>query len=187
MIDRSTILRQVSHDLFGSKDAQDASTLTYTWVADQFGHVTLGFIVTLFFWAVLPIEWAAIVVAIAIVIKEAYDYFYEFDRRQGAFPFDRTDVLFNCGASCIYTWIGAILAVVAVRFLAWSLLAAVVLVVLSSPLQSIGYDARLRCSNRMYRSRTGLLTSRKTSMAQMGLRSSPVSLPSPHPSFATSC
>jgi hypothetical protein len=49
MIDRSTIFRQVRHDLFGSKDAQDASTLTYTWVADQFGHVTLGFIATLFF------------------------------------------------------------------------------------------------------------------------------------------
>jgi hypothetical protein len=81
MIDRSTIFRQVRHDLFGSKDAQDASTLTYTWVADQFGHVTLGFIATLFLWAVLPIEWAAIVVAIAILIKEAYDYFYEFDRR----------------------------------------------------------------------------------------------------------
>ena len=46
MIDRSTVLRQVRHDLFGSKDAQDASTLTYTWVADQFGHVTLGFIAT---------------------------------------------------------------------------------------------------------------------------------------------
>jgi hypothetical protein len=134
MIDRSTIFRQVRHDLFGSKDAQDASTLTYTWVADQFGHVTLGFIATLFLWAVLPIEWAAIVVAIAILIKEAYDYFYEFDRRQGAFPFDRNDVLLNCATSCIYTWIGAALAVIAVHFPPWSLLAAVVLVALSLPL-----------------------------------------------------
>ena len=33
MIDRSTVFRQVRHDLFGRKDAQDASTLTYTWVA----------------------------------------------------------------------------------------------------------------------------------------------------------
>jgi hypothetical protein len=184
MIDRSTIFRQVRHDLFGSKDAQDASSLTYTWVADQFGHVTLGFIATLFLWAVLPIEWAAIVVAIAILIKEAYDYFYEFDRRQGAFPFDRNDVLLNCATSCIYTWIGTALAVIAVHFPLWSLLAAVVLVALSLPLAE--YWLRLRCSSRMYRSYTGLLTSPKTSMAQMGLLSSPVSLPSPRRSFGTS-
>ena len=42
VVSGSMIFRQVYHDLFGSKDAQDASTLTYTWIADQFGHVTLG-------------------------------------------------------------------------------------------------------------------------------------------------
>jgi hypothetical protein len=47
MIDGLVIFRQVQHDRFGSKDAQDASTLSYTWVADQFGHITLGFIVAL--------------------------------------------------------------------------------------------------------------------------------------------
>jgi hypothetical protein len=83
---------------------------------------------------VLPVEWAAVVVAIAIVVKEAYDYFARLNRRQSAFPFDSTDVLFNCATSCYYTWIGAILVVVAARFFAWSLLAAFVLVVLSPPI-----------------------------------------------------
>ena len=142
VISGSMIFRQVYHDLFGSKDAQDASTLTYTWVADQFGHVTLGFIVTLLVSAVLSVEWsatlvvvwAAIFVAALITVKEAYDYFCELDRRQGAFPFDRADVLLNCATSCIYTWIGAVLAVVAVRFPLWSLLAAPALVVGSLPI-----------------------------------------------------
>jgi hypothetical protein len=78
---------------------------------------------------------STIVVVIAILIKEAYEYFYEFDRRQAAFPFDRNDVLLNCATFCIYTWIGITLAVIAVHFPLWSLLAAaVVLIVLSLPL-----------------------------------------------------
>jgi hypothetical protein len=144
VITGSMIFRQVYHDLFGSKDAQDASTLTYTWVDDQFGHVTLGFIVTLLLCAVVSVKWspslvvvwAAILVAVLITVKEAYDYFCELKRRDGTFPFpfDRADVLLNCATSCIYTWIGAILAVVAVRFPLWSLLAAPVLVVVSLPI-----------------------------------------------------
>jgi hypothetical protein len=134
VVSGSMIFRQVYHDLFGSKDAQDASTLTYTWVADQFGHVTLGFIVTVLLSAVLSVEWSAIVVAVLITLKEAYDYICELDRRQNAFPFDYADVLFNCATSCIYTWIGAILSVVAERFHLWSLLAAPVLVIVSLPI-----------------------------------------------------
>jgi hypothetical protein len=134
------IFQQVKHDLFGSKDAQDASTLTYTWTADQFGHITLGFIVTLLLsvTVLMPVvhsvEWSAIIAAVLITVKEAYDYFSELDRRQGAFPFDRNDVLLNCATSCIYTWIGAVLAVVAVRFPLWSLLAAPLLLVVSLPI-----------------------------------------------------
>ena len=141
-ISGSMILRQVYHDLIGSKDAQDASTLTYTWVADQFGHVTLGFIVTLALWALISIiwrgidvpwrpAWAAILVAAAIVLKEVYDFVCEWNRRQKCFRFDVGDVLFNCATSCIYT--GAAVAVVAVLFFAWGLLAAPVLVLLSLP------------------------------------------------------
>ncbi len=121
MINGSMIFRQVSHDLFGSKDVQDASTLTYTWLADQFGHITLGFIVTLLLSVLLSVVWSAILVAVAITAKEAYDYVCELHRRQGAFPFNHTDVLLNCATSCIYTWIGAVLAVLAERVPKWSL------------------------------------------------------------------
>jgi hypothetical protein len=135
VINGSMIFRQVRHDLFGSKDAQDAATLTYTWVADQFGHVTLGFIVTLLLYPVLSsVVWAAILVAVLITAKEAYDYFCEQDLRQSAFPFDRTDVLLNCATSCIYTWIGALLAVIWVPFPKSSLVAAPALVVMSLPI-----------------------------------------------------
>lgn len=133
-ISGSMIFEQVRHDLFGSKDAQDASTLTYTWVADQFGHVTLGFIVTLLLSVVTPVISSAFVVAIAIALKEAWDYYCELRRHQGAFPFDRKDVLLNCATSCIYTWIGVVLAVVAVSIPRWSIFSAVAMVVVSLPI-----------------------------------------------------
>jgi len=144
MIDRSTVFRQVRHDLFGRKDAQDASTLTYTWVADQFGHVILGFIATLFLWPVLPIELSAIVVVIAILIKEAYEYFYEFDRRQAAFPSIGMMYCSIAQLSASTLGIGAALAVIAVHFPPWSLLAAaVVLIVLSLPLADYGLRRKI--------------------------------------------
>ena len=187
VINGSVIFRQVKHDLFGSKDAQDASTLTYTWLADQFGHITLGFILTLLLSVVLSVVWAAIVVAVLITVKEAYDYFSELDRRQAAFPFDSTDVLLNCATSCIYTWICAALAVIAVHFPLWSLLAAaVVLIVLSLPLA----EYRLRRKIALQQSDVPFLYMLANFPQNFdgpdGLVSSPASSPSPRRSSATS-
>ena len=41
------VFTQVSHDLYGTKDVQDAITATYVWMADQIGHITLGLVPTL--------------------------------------------------------------------------------------------------------------------------------------------
>ena len=40
------VLRQTYFDLLQTKDVQDNPTFTYTWLADQFGHFTLGFLPT---------------------------------------------------------------------------------------------------------------------------------------------
>src|SRR5580658_5661221 len=36
-----------THDLFGTKDVQDAITASYVWMADQIGHVFFGLALTL--------------------------------------------------------------------------------------------------------------------------------------------
>src|SRR6516225_10916903 len=41
------VFTQVSHDLYGTKDVQDAITASYVWMADQIGHLTLGLVPTL--------------------------------------------------------------------------------------------------------------------------------------------
>lgn len=41
------VLTQACHDLYGTKDVQDAITASYVWMADQIGHLTLGLVPTL--------------------------------------------------------------------------------------------------------------------------------------------
>src|SRR5260370_38260121 len=43
------VFTQVAHDLYGTKDVQDAITASYVWMADQIGHLSLGFLPTLLF------------------------------------------------------------------------------------------------------------------------------------------
>ncbi len=43
------VFTQVAHDLYGTKDVQDAVTASYVWMADQIGHLALGLLPTLLF------------------------------------------------------------------------------------------------------------------------------------------
>ncbi len=43
------VLAQAAHDLYGTKDVQDAITASYVWLADQIGHLALGLIPTLLY------------------------------------------------------------------------------------------------------------------------------------------
>ncbi|RIV19471.1 ATP-binding protein [Fibrisoma montanum] len=64
------VLRQLKADLIG-KDSHRGVTFTYSWLANQLGHYTLGFIPTLFLYAILrsctdlekPATWAALGIA----------------------------------------------------------------------------------------------------------------------------
>jgi hypothetical protein len=51
------VFTQVAHDLYGTKDVQDAITASYVWLADQLGHITLGLVPTLLLcWVVIAFD-----------------------------------------------------------------------------------------------------------------------------------
>lgn len=77
----SLIAKQLLFDLIG-KDSQRGITLTYGWLANQFGHFALGYIPVLLFygiytqWLVLanPILWALLSTMILWTVFEAYNF-----------------------------------------------------------------------------------------------------------------
>jgi hypothetical protein len=74
-------LAQLKADLIG-KDSYRGVTLTYSWLANQFGHFSLGFIPTLF--VLLCLEkcygetaahtWAPIIISVAWLLFETYNF-----------------------------------------------------------------------------------------------------------------
>jgi hypothetical protein len=137
------VLAQAKHDLFGTKDVQDAITATYVWMADQLGHITLGLGPTMVLcWATTLLwpgaadsRWRALIfVLIGLVLfaiwiyKEVQDL-RETEKRAGKiFPFDSADVIWNIKTALLYFAIGG-LAGIAV-FISWKLLVLVLLLAL---------------------------------------------------------
>lgn len=80
-INRKTIITQLKNDLIG-KDAYRGVTLTYSWLANQFGHFSLGFIPTIVIYHFIrsnpniayPELWASIGVWSAWILFEAYNF-----------------------------------------------------------------------------------------------------------------
>ena len=69
------ILQQLKADLIG-KDSYRGVTLTYAWLANQFGHISLGFIPTFVVYYFLNIEAfkAALYVAAFCFLFELYNF-----------------------------------------------------------------------------------------------------------------
>jgi hypothetical protein len=75
------ILRQLKDDLIG-KDSYRGISLTYSWLANQFGHFTLGFIPTLITYSILkkcssvhnPAFWAALIISVLWLLFELYNF-----------------------------------------------------------------------------------------------------------------
>jgi hypothetical protein len=137
------VLAQVKHDLFGTKDVQDAITATYVWMADQLGHITLGLGPTMVLCWAATLLWPGaadsrwrylIFVLIGLVLfaiwvyKELQDL-RETEKRAGkTFPFDSADVIWNIKTALLYIGIGG-LAAIAV-FISWKLLVLVLVLAL---------------------------------------------------------
>ena len=129
------IITQVGHDLYGTKDVQDAITASYVWLADQIGHLSLGLLPTLllgWFWRLLCQCWGLsdrwfIVGCVAIalgffvvwVVKEKQDYDDTFKRAIKRFPFNSSDIKWNIKTALLYFGIGGLLALASFIGLWW--------------------------------------------------------------------
>lgn len=132
----SAVFNQAKHDLFGTKDVQDAITASYVWLADQQGHIALGLIPTLLAcWAIsdfVAVPWRTlsyIAVAVAIfaywVKKEEDDYRETLARAKGSvFPFDKTDIRWNMKTALFFFALGG--AAVTAGFVNWRYLVLVI-------------------------------------------------------------
>ena len=75
------IRNQLKADLIG-KDSYRGVTLTYTWLANQFGHISLGFIPTFILYIILSKYydnvdasfWAAVFISAAWFIFETFNF-----------------------------------------------------------------------------------------------------------------
>jgi len=149
-----TVLAAAKHDCFGTKDVQDAVTATYVWMADQIGHLTLGFVPTLllcWLWSAVWQGWiepcltaptcsvcgavsylgyfvAALLVWGVWVYKEIADYRDSVAKLKGIFPPDRSDLRHNVQAALLYFAIGGILAAAAFAT-AWAVLIALLVLI----------------------------------------------------------
>lgn len=80
-ITRKDVLRQLKSDLIG-KDSYRGVTLTYSWLANQFGHFSLGYMPTLMLFSILnkhtdinkPAFWAAAIVSSLWLLFELYNF-----------------------------------------------------------------------------------------------------------------
>jgi hypothetical protein len=126
------VLTQALHDLYGTKDVQDAITASYVWMADQIGHVTLGLVPTLLLcwiwrgiWAcwIGPggapsgVVWYAGLAVVTVLpfcywlYKEIID-FHDTQQRAGkVFTFDADDIVWNVKTALLYFGIGGLFAV----------------------------------------------------------------------------
>ncbi len=117
------VATQCCHDLFGTKDVQDAITATYVWMADQIGHLTLGFVPTVALNWILGLicpwlyeggVWRRlifVVPAVAVVglwaSKERTDLKDTSSRTTKVFPPDSGDVEWNVKTALLYFGMGA--------------------------------------------------------------------------------
>ncbi|SHI56114.1 P-loop NTPase family protein [Pseudozobellia thermophila] len=78
---RSAVWQQLKNDLIG-KDSHRGVSLTYSWLANQFGHISLGVIPTMVVYVLLrnyssyeaPAIWAGIFVSMAWLLFELYNF-----------------------------------------------------------------------------------------------------------------
>ena len=131
------VFTQVAHDLYGTKDVQDAITASYVWMADQIGHISLGLLPTLLFgwiWKLLCTHWklddvwsigGCVVIALAVfanwISKERQDYVDTYKRAIKRFAFDSSDIKWNVKTALLYFGIGGLLALGALIGWPWLL------------------------------------------------------------------
>lgn len=115
----NAIISQLKYDLIG-KDSHRGVTLTYSWLANQFGHFSLGFIPTYLLYLGLknyyPIEDSAIYATISIAIVWTFFEIYNFIapliklRKVSAFKPDYKNIGFDTFTDLCFFYIGGLVA-----------------------------------------------------------------------------
>ncbi len=119
------ILNQLKYDLIG-KDSYRGVTLTYSWLANQFGHFSLGFMPTFIVYVILkkrvvvshPAVWACVGVAGAWLLFELYNFLgpllkktseYANKNASGGYTFrpDWKNIAYDTATDICFFWIGA--------------------------------------------------------------------------------
>lgn len=119
------VLRQLKADLIG-KDSHRGITLTYAWMANQFGHFSLGFIPTLFVHVLIanytywmhPVFWSALIVCIGWFVFELCNFLGPLLLRKGLskskarfhFQPDWKNIAFDTFTDLCFFWLGTFVA-----------------------------------------------------------------------------
>jgi hypothetical protein len=116
----TTIIQQLKFDLIG-KDSQRGITLTYGWLANQFGHFALGFIPTQLFYLVYthqvpvtrPLLWAPLTTMFMWTSFEAYNFLSPLWKPAHTNPFkpDWINVGFDTVSDVLFFYTGAIFGI----------------------------------------------------------------------------
>ncbi|MDB5230115.1 MAG: ATP-binding protein [Chitinophagaceae bacterium] len=135
IISRRDILKQLKADLIG-KDSYRGVTLTYSWLANQFGHFALGFIPVflLYEWLLrdhstgFAIKWATISICILWPVFESYNFLgplllkrstrhVKLDKNKNyTFQPDWKNVGFDTLTDVGYFWLGSLTASIILGF-----------------------------------------------------------------------
>jgi hypothetical protein len=129
-ISRKDIFEQLKSDLIG-KDAHRGITLTYAWMANQFGHFALGFIPTFIIYTVLTkyysgnnvALWSAVIISGAWLLFEIYNFLgpllkNKHSKSKLLFVAGETyifkpawgNIAFDTATDLIFFWLGAFVA-----------------------------------------------------------------------------
>jgi hypothetical protein len=116
------LLKQSKSDITG-KEVQSAATYSYTWTADQVGHICIGMVlncIVTFFAAKIPplffhhiSEWTANLVGLAgaaliATLWEVHAYYSCVAQATGRFPLDKTLLRNNALIAIVYMAMGAV-------------------------------------------------------------------------------
>jgi len=119
------VFRQLKADLIG-KDSHRGITLTYAWMANQFGHFSLGFIPTLFVHLLItkssslthPVIWATVIVCMSWLVFELCNFLAplllrkKLSKNKVPFHFqpDWKNIAFDTFTDLCFFWLGAFVA-----------------------------------------------------------------------------
>jgi mono/diheme cytochrome c family protein len=146
------VITQAAHDLFGTKDVQNAITASYVWLADQLGHITLGLGPTLLVcWVIsglgaelglqertrqVAMVLATLGIFLVWVYKELQDIRVTRANAGDVFPFNESDIVWNVKTALVYFGAGGLLGLSV--FLHWSLFLGAILLCLW-PVTTVAY------------------------------------------------